>query len=101
MLKSIILSFLLIFSTSTFSCSEKKVSFKIEGLKKGDTWSKLGMKNGDILKEVNGQEVCDAETFSTLIWDAFGKKDNIEIKLNRAGKMVSLRFGKGRLKKRN
>lgn len=87
MMRSVLITILL-FSIACFSAEK---GFRISGIEKGSIYQKLGLKNGDVIKEVNGTEPASVEAFGS--WLSKTKAgDKVDLTIERKGKARTLHY---------
>lgn len=65
--------------------------FKVFSIKKGSIFDKIGLKNHDVIKRINGMELDSAEKGLEL-FQALRNETNFEVDLVRNAKKMSMRF---------
>jgi S1-C subfamily serine protease len=88
MMRKFIFLIALLFSIASFAGGE---GFKIVEVQAGSIYQKVGLKNGDIVEEVNGAELASVEAFSS--WISKTKAgDKIDISIIRDARTKSLKY---------
>ena len=67
------------------------IGYKIHKVESDHFFYQLGARNGDIIKKVNGFELKDTERMFEL-WNSMKDATNVQIELERGGKMVKYDF---------
>ena len=86
--------FLILFTVcSVLACTTtKEVSnqgFKLEKVQQNSIYSKIGLRSGDIVKEINGQKLTSASDTIRILNGLSNKKQSI-LKIERKGKTETI-----------
>jgi general secretion pathway protein C len=69
----------------------KSIGMRLFAIRRGSMYEKLGLKNGDILKAVNGNSMSDPAQ-ALKLFEQLKNERNIDATLERAGKDVDMRY---------
>ncbi len=69
----------------------KTVGFRIYAIKPGSLFSKIGLKNGDIIRRINGMELNSAEK-ALEIYTKLKDSEHISIDITRRGKPTTIEY---------
>ena len=69
----------------------KSVGMRLFAIRRGSLYEKLGLKNGDILKNVNNNSLSDP-TQALKIFEQLKEQKSIKVELERAGKLKSFNY---------
>jgi general secretion pathway protein C len=69
----------------------KAIGFRLFNVRKGSIFERMGIKNGDVVREVNGT-VIDSPAAASGLLDVIRTAENLELKLLRQGKPLSLSY---------
>lgn len=69
----------------------KAIGFRLFNVRKGSIFERMGIKNGDVVREVNGT-VIDSPAAASGLLDVIRTAENLELRLLRQGKPVSLSY---------
>ena len=69
----------------------KSIGFRLFNVRKGSIFERMGIKNGDVVREVNGT-VVDSPAAASGLLDVIRTAENLELRLLRQGKPVSLSY---------
>jgi type II secretory pathway component PulC len=86
----LIIVFTLISIGMTFAC-EKPITFKIKGVKTGSIYTVLGLKNGDVIKEINGKTLCRQQDVQSRMKIGI-KSKKLNFLISRNGQDLPLNF---------
>lgn len=81
----------LLFSIGSFAQVSSAVGFKLIKIVPGSVYQQLGLKNGDIVKEINGVPVTSMEFLSSSLSKAT-VGDKVDLLIERKGKEETLRY---------
>ena len=80
-----------IFPSPTFLQNGKAIGFRLFNVRKGSIFERMGIKNGDVVREVNGT-VIDSPAAASGLLDVIRTAENLELRLLRQGKPLSLSY---------
>ena len=69
----------------------KAIGFRLFNVRKGSIFERMGIKNGDVVREVNGT-VIDSPAAASGLLDVIRTAENLELRLLRQGKPLSLSY---------
>lgn len=69
----------------------KPQGFKIVGVRPGSLYSHIGVRSGDVLKSVNGEEVT-SPTKALELYEQLKNSDNVTLDVERRGRMTTLEY---------
>ena len=69
----------------------KAIGFRLFNVRKGSIFERMGIKNGDVVQEVNGT-VIDSPAAASGLLDVIRTAENLELRLLRQGKPLSLSY---------
>lgn len=67
------------------------MGFRLSRVDPGSVYAQAGLREGDLIKSMNGQPVKDGDELSRLP-DILKRDQKVEFKVERAGKRVTLRY---------
>ena len=69
----------------------KPQGFKIVGVRPGSLYSHIGVRSGDVLKSVNGEEVT-SPTKALELYEQLKNSDNVTLEVERRGRLTNLEY---------